>query len=52
MKLQRCDRCQVPSDDLTVCVHYDNNQILGHLCPQCVRDWLVHLDQLPLEEEE
>ena len=38
-------------DELTVCVHYDNNQILGRLCDHCVRAWLEHEKSLKGEDK-
>jgi len=43
-----CDKCELTflEEDLTVCVHADTNEILGHLCDLCVEEWLKHLDQI------
>ena len=43
-----CDRCSLicVEDELTVCIHYDTDEVLGHLCDDCVQDWLKHLDTI------
>ena len=44
----KCDRCGLVcvEDELTVCIHYDTEEVLGRLCEDCVQDWLKHLDTL------
>ena len=43
-----CDKCNLicVERELTVCIHYDTQEVLGHLCDDCVKDWLKHLDTL------
>ena len=45
---EACSKCNAMcvSEELTVCVHYDNGEILGKLCDICVAEWLKHLDTL------
>lgn len=54
MELKICSRCEGlwPEKMLTVCIHYDTEEVLGEMCPHCVKDWLEYLDTLPLEEQE
>ena len=39
-----CARCGMMclSDEMTICVHYDEGEILGKFCPECTR-WAIQL---------
>ena len=39
-----CTRCgkMCLSDEMTICVHYDQSECLGKFCPECTR-WVATL---------